>query len=176
MDSHLSDLPHQSSGAPSAPPVLYPWDVGPNVARMQELLNAHGFSLRVDGDFGWRTEVAVKTFQRRHRLRIDGVVGPETWSTLMATVKPGARTLRQGYAGADVYELQGLLQVNGYRVQRNGMYDAETKAAVLAFQRQHHLRDDGIVDSVTWALLCNKKVPVRPKSNSLFSRVAKPKR
>lgn len=176
METHSSDSPYQASSTPPSLPVLYPWDMGPAVARMQELLNAHGFSLRPDGDFGWRTEVAVKAFQRRHGLRIDGIVGPETWGTLMATVKPGARTLRQGLSGADVYELQGLLQVNGYAVKRNGTFDAETKAAVIAFQREHHLRDDGIVDSVTWALLCNKKTPTRPPSRSLFFRSAKHKR
>ncbi len=138
-------------------PVLYPWDTGAAVARMQELLQAHGFPVRVDGDFGSRTEVAVKQFQRQHGLRIDGVVGVATWSTLTKTVEPGTRLLRQGCSGADVYELQGLLQVNGHVIQRSGRYDAETKSAVIAFQHEHHLRDDGTVDSVVWSLLRGKK-------------------
>jgi peptidoglycan hydrolase-like protein with peptidoglycan-binding domain len=170
METYSSNPHHQVGVTPPNLPVLYPWDVGPAVARMQELLNAHGFPLRADGDFGWRTEAAVKAFQRRHGLRIDGIVGPETWGTLMATVKPGARTLRQGHAGADVYELQGLLQVNGYPVKRNGIFDAETKAAAIAFQREHHLRDDGVVDSVTWALLCNQKTPTRPPAKFFFAK------
>ena len=148
-------------------PVLYPWDTGSAVARMQELLHAHGFEVRMDGDFGWRTEMAVKQFQRQHGLRVDGIVGPATWATLMKTVEPGTRLLRQGYSGADVYELQGLLQVNGHVVKRSGKYDAETKAAVIAFQRNHHLRDDGIVDSVVWSLLRGKKIGTQ-KSNSFF--------
>jgi peptidoglycan hydrolase-like protein with peptidoglycan-binding domain len=165
--------PTSSTNSFTAPPVLYPWDVGPAIARMQELLCAHGFSLRVDGDFGWRTEAAVKVFQRRHGIRVDGIVGPETWGTLIATVKPGARLLRQGYSGADVYELQGLLQVNGYLIKRNGLFDSETKAAVITFQQQHHLRDDGLVDAVVWALLRGRKPVGRPPSNSLFSRFSK---
>lgn len=174
MAPHSPDPP-PSNNSPSTPPVLHPWDVGPAVARMQELLCAHGFSLRVDGDFGWRTEAAVKVFQRRHGIRIDGIVGSETWGTLMATVQPGSRLLRQGYSGADVYELQGLLQVNGYAIKRNGTFDSETKAAVIAFQQQHHLRDDGVVDAVNWALLRGRKSTARSTSNSLFFRTKKKK-
>lgn len=174
MAAHSSDST-QANGSSSAPPVLYPWDVSPAVARMQELLSAHGFSLRIDGDFGWRTEVAVKAFQRQQRLKIDGIVGPETWSTLMATVKPGARPLRQGCTGADVYELQGLLQVNGFPITRNGSFNSETKAAVIAFQQRHHLRDDGIVDAVMWALLRGKKNAARSNSNSFFFRPGRKK-
>lgn len=37
----------------------------------------------VDGVFGPRTEEAVRTFQRHHRLEPDGQVGPETWERLM---------------------------------------------------------------------------------------------
>ncbi len=168
MEKTSLDPSQQNTTA--APPNIYPWDVGPAVARMQELLRAHGFPLRVDGDYGWRTEIAVKNFQRQYGLRIDGVVGPETWATLMSTVKPGSRTMRQGCSGADVFELQGLLQVNGYVIKRTGNFDSATKSAVITFQREHHLHDDGIVDSVTWALLCNKKPAGRPANSRRFFR------
>lgn len=38
--------------------------------------------LRVDGDFGLATEHAVKRFQRRMGLEVDGVVGPNTREAL----------------------------------------------------------------------------------------------
>jgi len=32
-----------------------------------------------DGNFGPRTEAAMKAYQQRHALQNDGVVGPRTW-------------------------------------------------------------------------------------------------
>ncbi len=34
--------------------------------------------LYVDGDYGRRTRNAVRKFQRRHRLDVDGIAGPDT--------------------------------------------------------------------------------------------------
>lgn len=137
---------------------------------MQDLLRAHGYSLRVDGDFGWKTEMLVKAFQRRHGLRIDGIVGRQTWNTLRATVEPGTRILKQGLIGADVAELQGLLQVNGYPVDRSGYFDTATYERVRQFQRHHHLKEDGIVTGVMWTLLQGRKEPPKLGKPSLFDR------
>ncbi|MFQ3618580.1 MAG: peptidoglycan-binding protein [Cyanobacteriota bacterium] len=146
---------------------LYPWSQGPLVAHLQELLGACGYRLRPDGDFGWITESAVRDFQRRHGLRVDGIVGDRTWALLLSKVKPGARTMRLGYCGADVRELQGLLQIYGYRISRTGCFDRDTQEAVLAFQRSHHLDATGEVTPITWAVMCEGKPgsppPVRSK-------------
>lgn len=37
-----------------------------------------------DGDFGAKTEAAVRAFQRKKGLVPDGIVGPRTWASLMA--------------------------------------------------------------------------------------------
>ena len=48
------------------------------------LKNKHGFtSLKVDGDFGTKTEDAVESFQRKKGLVVDGVVGKKTWKELL---------------------------------------------------------------------------------------------
>lgn len=138
-------------------PTLYPWDINPAVAEMQELLRAHDYNVPLNGDFDWRTEVAVKTYQRRHGLKVDAIVGPETWISLKGTIKPGVRILREGCSGADVYELQGLLQIQGYVIKRDGVFGAETRSAVLAFQRRQHLQETGLVNPVTWALLAERR-------------------
>lgn len=149
-------------------PTLYPWDVSSAVAEMQELLRAHGFNVAVDGDFNWKTEAAVKIYQKQHNLRIDGIVGPQTWRSLKTTVKPGTRLLHEGLAGADVFELQGLLQIQGYGLKRDGLFGPATKRAVLAFQRLHQLIEDGKVHSVTWTLLGEKTLPAQNRKRRLF--------
>jgi peptidoglycan hydrolase-like protein with peptidoglycan-binding domain len=35
-----------------------------------------------DGNFGSKTEAAVRAFQREHYLVPDGIVGPKTWLAL----------------------------------------------------------------------------------------------
>ena len=151
-------------------PTLHPWAVSPAVAELQELLVAHGFSkLRVDGSFGYLTEAAVKTLQRQHDLRIDGCVGSKTWAALKTTIRPGSRLLRQGHTGADVAELQGLLRVNGYEIDRHGIFCPQTQACVLDFQQHHKLKADGIIDAVSWALLRGRPLTqVRQKQRRWF--------
>ncbi len=41
-------------------------------------------SVSVDGIFGRATEAAVKSFQSKHRLHADGIVGQATWMALEA--------------------------------------------------------------------------------------------
>jgi peptidoglycan hydrolase-like protein with peptidoglycan-binding domain len=92
----------------------------------------------VDREFRTRTEAAVRVYQKQHDLKIDGVVGA-TWAMSKQTVQPGTRLLRQGHAGADIYELQGLLTVNGYPLDRNAVFDEDTQSCVVDFQKKHKL-------------------------------------
>lgn len=53
------------------------------VAYLQYELNKQGgYGLEVDGDFGAKTEAAVKSFQREHGLAVDGIVGKKTWGEI----------------------------------------------------------------------------------------------
>ena len=53
-------------------------DKGNKVKELQDLLN-----ITQDGDFGPKTERAVKEFQKNNGLISDGVVGPATWGCLV---------------------------------------------------------------------------------------------
>ncbi|MGB3641872.1 MAG: peptidoglycan-binding domain-containing protein [Rivularia sp. (in: cyanobacteria)] len=55
---------------------------GLSVRILQRLLLANGYRIRVDGNFGALTEIAVKAFQSNRNLTIDGVVGQQTWQEL----------------------------------------------------------------------------------------------
>ena len=54
--------------------------IGRSVAYVQRLLG-----VRPDGVFGPQTKQAVVSFQRRHQLGVDGIVGPITWGVLVRT-------------------------------------------------------------------------------------------
>lgn len=52
------------------------------VRDLQKALGAKGGNLKVDGDFGAKTEIAVKAFQTNAKILADGIVGPYTWEKL----------------------------------------------------------------------------------------------
>jgi hypothetical protein len=55
------------------------------VRNAQALLNAHGVTpaLSEDGRFGPKTAAAVRAFQTKEHITVDGVVGPITWRHLL---------------------------------------------------------------------------------------------
>jgi peptidoglycan hydrolase-like protein with peptidoglycan-binding domain len=58
-------------------------DSGQDVANTQQALNAvGGANLTHDGEFGDRTEKAVKRFQKQNGLQVDGIVGTMTSAAL----------------------------------------------------------------------------------------------
>ena len=57
---------------------------GDAVKAMQILLKGNGCDCgSVDGDFGSKTEGAVKNFQEKKNLVVDGICGPATWAVLL---------------------------------------------------------------------------------------------
>lgn len=61
-----------------------PYPSGKDVERIQNALNnAVGKKIvNVDGIYGPNTAAAVKDYQKRHKLGVDGKVGPETWNKM----------------------------------------------------------------------------------------------
>jgi lysozyme len=83
------------------------------VQRVQRRLTALGHPVADDGDFGAKTNEAVRAFQRSRRLDVDGVLGPRTWRALgQATPpkpkpRPKPRPKPALLRGFDVSDVQG---------------------------------------------------------------------
>lgn len=60
---------------------------GSAVSELQTILNKNGYNLSVDGDFGEKTEAAVRDYQTKSGLGVDGIVGVNTWGKLAPEVK-----------------------------------------------------------------------------------------
>ena len=56
---------------------------GSAVSKLPTILNQHGYGLAVDGIFGEKTRAAVRDYQKRYNLKLDGIAGPETWGSLL---------------------------------------------------------------------------------------------
>jgi peptidoglycan hydrolase-like protein with peptidoglycan-binding domain len=66
-------------------PTLREGSTGVAVRGLQRRLIAAGFGIDdIDGRFGPQTQAAVRAFQERHELDVDGIVGPQTWERLNA--------------------------------------------------------------------------------------------
>ena len=65
------------------PPTVKKGSKGDAVRMLQQILTDFGYSPGpVDGDFGTKTESAVKQFQTDFSLVVDGSVGPKSWAAL----------------------------------------------------------------------------------------------
>ena len=88
-------------------------DKGQEVRRVQKTIGG----LTVDGDFGPKTEQAVKDYQKSESLSADGVVGPATRGNLGIDI----------YAGIDVSHWNG--NVPWGRVNKNDVHYAWVKTS-----------------------------------------------
>ncbi len=64
-------------------PDLSPYLRG-EVQILQRALGRWGYTVPADGEFGPKTETAVRSFQRRQGFRDDGIVGNITWASVLS--------------------------------------------------------------------------------------------
>lgn len=118
-----------------------------------------------DGNFGPATESAVRQFQSRNDLVVDGYLGPSTIQTLISSdAKPFG--LRVGDQSSSVTLAQQRLAHYGYLPSRlvTGYYGSLTEAAVKQFQRYNNLSQDGTVGRLTMAKLEASNAVKKPAS------------
>jgi peptidoglycan hydrolase-like protein with peptidoglycan-binding domain len=132
----------------------------PEVAGTQVALRSQGlYPGPIDGVRGPATSRAVRAFQRREGLRVDGVVGPRTRARLGKFGRPdfGRRLIRRGMVGWDVSVLQFRLVRRGVGVRGiDGVFGPNTLAAVRRFQSSRGLAADGLVGPATRKALKSK--------------------
>ncbi|WP_435177775.1 peptidoglycan recognition protein family protein [Actinacidiphila sp. bgisy145] len=127
---------------------------GPVVEVAQYLLDAAGYSLATDGDFGLDMNDAVADFQTTHGIPVtaDCTFDAATWEAL-------APCLDRHSTGLPVSALQLMLSRKGYGdVAVSGTYDAATVRAVRGMQRLHGLAPNGKADLSTWCAVVGGSV------------------
>jgi peptidoglycan hydrolase-like protein with peptidoglycan-binding domain len=139
-------VPIHSVAAPKAS-TEWPAPKIPGVVRsIQYLLRSHGYSVKVDGRFGKQTRRQIANFQQARRLKVDDIVGAQTWRTLIVQVK-------KGDTGDAVRAVQTLCFSEVHEVHVNGRFDKDTEAWIREFQKYDSLKVDGIVGPQTWKRL-----------------------
>lgn len=143
------------------------------VKAIQTALNAHGYSLDVDGIQGPLTNAAIRDYQSKNGLTVDGIVGPNTWASLNGTPpapsapvappyplpggsyfgpKSGPASSVSGYYShaADLRVWQAQMSGRGWTITPDGLYGPQTESVTRAFQAQKNLIVDGLIGPSTW--------------------------
>jgi len=134
-------------------------DAGDAVRDLQQRLARLGEAVPdPPGAYGDGTERAVKSFQDKRGLRVDGICGPQTWNALVESgFHLGDRLLyvrRPMLRGDDVATLQHRLNALGFDAGReDGILGDQTAAAVREFQRNAGIAVDGIAGPATLGAL-----------------------
>lgn len=125
------------------------------VRSAQTMLKALGYYYGdITGNIGTKTETAIRSFQSKYGLTVDGIPGTQTMAKLSelysGTSTLSSSSLQLGSTGSAVSALQENLSALGYYDgDVTGHYGTLTKAAVLAFQKAKGLTADGIAGTRT---------------------------
>lgn len=141
------------------------------VLAAQERLKSLGYLMtEPDGAFGDDTAAALRQFQSRNDLIVDGYLGPSTRDVLNGS-EAVPNGMRLGDQGDQVKKVQSLLSKYGYLNAANatGYYGEITEKAVKNFQKQNKLTQDGSVGVQTLAKLTGDNVKRAPAGSSSSS-------
>ena len=140
---------------------------GPDEALVQTWLNgvrdqcSYYPALTIDGHFGTRSENAVKEFQLRNSMNMDGKVGANTWNALYAkyTAKHGLAVpypgivMRTGMSGGTIRLIQQKLNTLGGEDRHGRKVRLPNCRRCSAVPAPQWLNADGAVGKATWEKL-----------------------
>ncbi len=146
-----------TTGTTTTQPVVNP-TVKANREIQADLTDLGFYSGPINGIYGPATTAAVKRFQARAGLGVDGIAGPQTMAAI---------NLALGNDTTDAVEmlqtaLEGLCYYGG---TVDGVFGSGTEAALTAFQKQAGITADGRYGPATAAALADAW-PNRPSSCS----------
>ena len=93
VEKKTAPTPKKNDAPAVAKPTLKNGSIGAEVTKLQKDLNYLGFKgkdgkkLTVDGEFGTNTIYALKHFQKKYKLEVDGVYGAASSATMKSKVK-----------------------------------------------------------------------------------------
>lgn len=145
-------------------PTLKSGSKGAAVVDMQnKLKKTKLYTGKANGVYDSATKNAVVAFQKKYKLKADGIAGPTTLlklDSVAAATKSATTavkkypTLKLGSQGTAVKDMQNkLIKTKNYKGKALGKYDASTRSAVIAFQKKYKLKADGIAGPATLAKL-----------------------
>lgn len=162
-------------------PLVRLYHKGDPVRRIQKAVG-----ITVDGYYGPNTKNAVQSYQRKHGLAADGIVGPATWAKINGgkpAPKPKPKTPafplpsghwygtessnpknHSGYYQKDragIRQLQQGLKDRNWKINVDGIYGPATRQIVTSFQRKAGIRVDGAVGAQTWNAIFSKPLMKR---------------
>ena len=105
---------------------------GTNVVKVQKKLIQFGYlDGSADGRYGEKTRDAVRWFQRRNGLSVDGRVGPATAAALGVTLSASSSSSARSAVSADQYLLARLV----YAEARGESYKGKVAVAAVVLNR-----------------------------------------
>jgi peptidoglycan hydrolase-like protein with peptidoglycan-binding domain len=144
---------------------------GTVIVAAQQILNRRGFTVRggATGVFDVHLYNAVVAFQRKHGLRVTGVIDEATARKI--GLYSGTWTdLRFSFSGSRVTAAQRALIAAGVPLPggATGVYNAATRSAVASYQVGQGLPVTGIIDAATAARL---GIHVAPERSSVWTNL-----
>ena len=128
-------------------------DEGTDVEELQKRLVELDYMKKATGYFGDETAAAVKEFQERNDLDVDGMIGMQTREMLYSE-EAIAKSLTYGEKSDDVLKYQKRLYKLAYlTTEPDGTFGRDTLAAVKLFQELNGLIADGHIGPQTKDML-----------------------